>query len=88
MYEYAATAIGPKSSGASFDVRYMAVGPSAPPIIPIDPACLGKKSNPIAPIYVAKIPSCAAAPNNKLLGFAIRGPKSVKAPTPKKIKHG
>ena len=33
MYEYAAIAIGPSISGASFIVVKIAVGPSAPPII-------------------------------------------------------
>ena len=36
MYEYAATAIGPSSSGASFEVTKMAVGPSAPPMMPME----------------------------------------------------
>ena len=40
------------------------------------------------PKYAAKIPNCAAAPNKKLLGLAIRGPKSVMAPTPRKIRDG
>ena len=31
----------------------------------------------IAIKYAAKIPICAAAPSRKLLGLAIRGPKSV-----------
>ena len=39
MYEYAAIAIGPSNSGASFDAKKIAVGPSAPPIIPIAAAC-------------------------------------------------
>ena len=42
----------------------------------------------IAIIYAAKIPNCAAAPSKKLLGLAISGPKSVIAPTPKKISDG
>ena len=38
IYEYAAIAMGPKSCGASFDAMNIAVGPSAPPIMPIDAA--------------------------------------------------
>ena len=34
------------------------------------------------------MPNCAAAPSKKLMGFAIRGEKSVWAPTPRKIKDG
>ena len=33
IYEYAATAIEPSSCGASFEVRNIAVGPSAPPMM-------------------------------------------------------
>lgn len=40
IYEYAANAIGPSRLGANCDVKYIAVGPSAPPIIPIDAASL------------------------------------------------
>ncbi len=42
----------------------------------------------IAPINVKNIPNWAAAPNNILLGLAIKGPKSVMAPTPKNINGG
>jgi len=38
IYEYAAIAIGPKRCGASLEVTKIAVGPSAPPMIPIAPA--------------------------------------------------
>ena len=38
IYEYAAIAIGPSSSGASLVVRKMAVGPSAPPMMPMEAA--------------------------------------------------
>ena len=34
------------------------------------------------------IPNCAAAPNNKLIGLAINGEKSVIAPTPINTKQG
>ena len=56
--------MGPISRGDSIDERNMAVGPSAPPIIPIEAASL--RSNPKASeeIKVINIPSCAAAPNN------------------------
>ncbi|MPM24132.1 hypothetical protein SDC9_70613 [bioreactor metagenome] len=36
-------ATAPNNCGASFDVRKIAVGPSAPPIIPIEAASLGAK---------------------------------------------
>ena len=96
IYEYAATAIEPSSCGASFEVRNIAVGPSAPPMIPIEAASLNEKSTPSIPVRlnaqaprkVTKIPSCAAAPSSKLLGFAIRGPKSVIQPIPKNISGG
>ena len=42
MYEYAATAIGPSSSGAKIDDTYIAVGPSAPPMIPVAAACFNE----------------------------------------------
>ena len=41
IYEYADTAIAPIKLGASLLDRKMAVGPSAPPMIPIAPACSG-----------------------------------------------
>ena len=34
------------------------------------------------------MPPCAAAPSKRLMGFAIRGPKSVIAPTAMKIRQG
>ena len=34
MYEYAAIAMGPNKCGAKIIAVYIAVGPSAPPIIP------------------------------------------------------
>ncbi len=67
---------------------YIAVGPSAPPIIPIEAASASGKPNSSAPKNATYIPNCAAAPNNKLFGFAISGPKSVIAPTPKNINGG
>ena len=72
----------------------MAVGPSAPPIIPVAAACLRVKEtiprlfNSKAPRTVAKIPNCAAAPRINVFGFASMGPKSVIAPTPIKITNG
>ena len=41
--EYADTAIAPIKFGASLDDKKIAVGPSAPPIIPMAPACIGSK---------------------------------------------
>ena len=57
-------------------------------MIPMDPASCAVKPSRIAPMKVAKMPSCAAAPSKRLLGFAIRGPKSVIAPTPIKMSGG
>ena len=71
------------------------VGPSAPPIIAITADCaIEKPSNPgirlliIAAQKATKIPICAAAPSNNVLGLDIRGPKSVIAPSPKNINGG
>ena len=88
MYEYAATAIGPSRCGASFVVTKMAVGPSAPPMMPMAPASRALKPSSFAPMKVMKIPSCAAAPIRSAEGLAIRGAKSVIAPTPMKISGG
>ena len=56
----------------------------------IETAAAALSLNPIriARKYAPKIPNCAAAPKRKLIGFAIRGPKSVIAPTPRKIRDG
>ena len=89
IYEYAATAIGPISELCpSFPARKIDVGPSAPPMI--DTAAAASSLNPksIAKRYAVNIPICAAAPSKKLIGFAISGPKSVIAPTPRKISDG
>ena len=48
MYEYAAMAMGPSSCGASFVVRNIAVGPSAPPMMPMEAASGPVKPNSIA----------------------------------------
>ena len=89
MYEYAATAIGPSSSFCpSFDARKMDVGPSAPPMMPMAAACSALKPMSIARKNALKTPNCAAAPSRKLFGLAIRGPKSVRAPTPRNIRDG
>ena len=89
IYEYAATAIGPMYLvWPSLPARNIEVGPSAPPIIDIAAAALSGNPIRIAIRYAAKIPNCAAAPSRKLAGLAINGPKSVIAPTPKKISDG
>ena len=41
MYEYADIATAPNKWGANLEVVKIAVGPSAPPIIPMAPASLG-----------------------------------------------
>ena len=72
----------------------MAVGPSAPPMIAMALASFNVNSKPgirfnaIAPNKVAKIPNCAAAPSNNILGLAISALKSVIAPTPIKMSRG
>ena len=81
-------AIGPKRCGANLEVRKMDVGPSAPPMIPIEPASAGVNPMAFAQRKVTKIPICAAAPRMRLFGLAISGPKSVIAPTPMKIRQG
>ena len=47
-------AIAPSSSGASFVVRKMAVGPSAPPMMPMEAACGPVKPSRIAPKKATK----------------------------------
>ena len=81
-------AMGPNSQGASLEVRKIAVGPSAPPVIPMEAA-----SGPVNPKRIArkkatKTPNWAEAPMSMLLGLDSRGPKSVIAPTPRKIRQG
>ena len=80
--------MAPISSGASFEERKMAVGPSAPPMIPIAPASLGANPQSSASIYAPKIPTCAAAPISISLGWEMRAEKSVIAPIPRKISGG
>ena len=69
-------------------VTKMAVGPSAPPMMPMAPASLAVKPSSFAPRKVRKMPSWAAAPSSRLFGLAISGAKSVIAPTPMKIRGG
>lgn len=67
----------------------MAVGPSAPPMMPMAAATFASKPNtPMAIRKAAKMPNWAAAPRSRDLGFASRGPKSVMAPTPIKMSEG
>ena len=89
IQEYAATAIGPiRCCCPSLFRRKIEVGPSAPPMMEIAAASLPLNPMKIAKKYARQIPSCAAAPMIKLIGFAISGPKSVIAPTPMKIRDG
>ena len=76
------------SSGASLELRKMAVGPSAPPIMPMAPASLGANPSARARRYAPKIPSCAAAPIRIRRGCEMSALKSVMAPMPKKISGG
>ncbi|CDE48230.1 putative uncharacterized protein [Faecalibacterium sp. CAG:74] len=70
-------------------VSQIAVGPSAPPMMPMAPASAAEKPNTAyAKMNVMKMPSCAAAPSSSVFGLEISGPKSVPAPTPMKIRHG
>ena len=54
----------------------------------MEAASLPVRPSIIAPINARNIPNCAAAPNSKLLGLAIRGPKSVLAPIARNINGG
>ena len=80
--------MAPIRLGASLEERKMAVGPSAPPMIPIAPACIGSKPISNAIIYAPKIPNCAAAPISINFGLEISAEKSVMAPMPKKMSGG
>ena len=51
-------------------------------------ASCGVKPSMVAPMKVKKIPPWAAAPSRKLLGLAMRGPKSVIQPMPRKMSGG
>ena len=88
MYEYAAMAMEPRYSGASLLVTNMAVGPPAPPMMPMEPATPSLKPKSFAPMNATNMPNCAAAPRSRLLGLAMSGPKSVIAPTPRKMRQG
>ena len=46
MYEYAATAIAPSNSGANFEAKKIAVGPSAPPMMAMADASFRVNSMP------------------------------------------
>ena len=80
--------MAPIRSGASFDDRKMAVGPSAPPMMPMAPASEGLNPSARAMAYAPKIPVWAAAPIRISLGFEIRAEKSVIAPRPRKMIDG
>ncbi len=81
-------AIGPNRWGASLMVVKIAVGPSAPPIMPNAPASCGVNPIITAQSSTVKIPNCAAAPNMERRKLRSIGPKSVSAPTPIKITGG
>ena len=80
--------MAPIRSGARRPEMKMAVGPSAPPMIPMAPASLGLKPSSKASAYAPKIPNCAAAPIKSSLGLDIRALKSVIAPMPRKMSGG
>ena len=80
--------MAPSSSGARRVVRKMAVGPSAPPMMPMEADWGPVKPSSTPPRKATNTPSCAAAPSSRLLGLLSRGPKSVMAPTPMKIRQG
>ena len=81
-------AIAPNRWGASLAARKIAVGPSAPPIMPMAPASAGVKPRYSAPIKVRKMPVCAAAPSSTNRGLESMVEKSVIAPMPRKISGG
>ena len=66
----------------------MAVGPSAPPMMPIDPAWAGLKPRYRDPRKVRNMPIWAAAPRRMSLGLESMVEKSVIAPMPRKIRGG
>ena len=88
IYEYAAIEIGANKPSANFLVTRIAVGPSAPPIIPIAAASRPLNPRARAPKKVINIPIWAAAPRSMVFLLAIRGPKSVVAPMQRNIKQG
>ena len=78
-------AMDPKRCGANRLDRNMAVGPSAPPMIPMEAA--SKRSNWIpgihfdntrAPTSVVKMPTWAAAPSRAVFGLAEKNRKLLK----------
>ena len=93
LYQFYSVAIG---SGVAPLLIFMGVGALTDfgALIAMADASASEKSNPgtafnaRAPISVVKMPNCAAAPSNKVEGFAINAPKSVNAPTPMKINSG
>ena len=66
----------------------MAVGPSAPPMIPSEAASCGVKPIRMATSNTAKMPNWAAAPKMDRRRLRSIGPKSVRAPTPIKMTGG
>ena len=54
----------------------------------MEAACERGKPHSKANQKAMKIPTCAAAPKIKVFGLAINGPKSVRAPIPKKMIGG
>ena len=66
----------------------MAVGPSAPPMIPREPASCGVKPSARLASSTAKIPNWAAAQKIASLRLRSIGPKAVIAPTPIKMIGG
>ena len=64
------------------------VGPSAPPIIPIEAESRWLNPRASAPRYVRNIPTWAAAPRSRDFGLEISEEKSVSVPIPRKISGG
>ena len=81
-------AMGPNRWGASCDERKIDVGPSAPPMMPMDAASRSVNPRAKAPKKVAKMPSWAEAPKSTDLGLEINDEKSVSAPMPMKMSGG
>ena len=80
--------MAPIRFGESFELRKIAVGPSAPPIMAIPAACDGSKPIAKATMYAPKMPNCAAAPISISFGLASNAEKSVMAPIPRKMSGG
>ena len=56
----------PSSSGASLEVRKIAVGPSAPPMMAMEAACFSENPSPSPSALIAHAPRCGSAEQEAL----------------------